>query len=445
MIDVLIKQLKDFGEKKAAIVLMDALGRHSESLQQFDMLGKAAFEIKAYDSALTFARKALDLAVSGSQRYDAEINLINCLAHAYHPEEAVERIEKLEKSFPDDWDRDLKKAYCLFFIDRREEAESLLRKHLLNPKLSDKEKNDINFNLGTYELCKDNLKEGLYRFLHYGRKMDLWKKPQLPFKFWSGVKEENISGKTLIIRAEAGIGDEFINVRFVQHLKELSINPIWYTDRKDLALLFSNRGIQTATSLDQIKRSNDLYWCHSMDLPVLLDLSQKDLWKGKYISSIKDSYSKGEKLKIGIRWQGNPDYDNDLHRSIPLEQMYKSLERFDVELYSLQRDTGAEEADAYPRIKKLNLDTWEDTLQSIQSLDLVITSCTSVAHASAGMGKETFVFTPLSAYYTWCHTTEKSPWYPESVTLFRQKRPRFWDEPLKELEDKLDELLRHKS
>jgi hypothetical protein len=66
-------------------------------------------------------------------------------------------------------------------------------------------------------------------------------------------------------------------------------------------------------------------------------------------------------------------------------------------------------------------------------LDLVITSCTSVAHAAAAMGKETIVITPISAYYVWCHTMEQSPWYGEHVKLLRQEKPRSWKEPLNKL------------
>ena len=66
---------------------------------------------------------------------------------------------------------------------------------------------------------------------------------------------------------------------------------------------------------------------------------------------------------------------------------------------------------------------------------MVITTCTSVAHASASMGKKTFIFIPISAYYTWSHSTKQSPWYGDNVTLLRQQKPRSWNEPLLELKE----------
>ena len=79
------------------------------------------------------------------------------------------------------------------------------------------------------------------------------------------------------------------------------------------------------------------------------------------------------------------------------------------------------------------LETWDDTLACIENLDYVITSCTSIAHAAAAMGKKTIILVPISAYYTWSHSGEQSPWYGDNVILLRQQRPRTWDEPIEKL------------
>jgi len=42
---------------------------------------------------------------------------------------------------------------------------------------------------------------------------------------------------------------------------------------------------------------------------------------------------------------------------------------------------------------------------------------------------------PISAYYTWSHSTKQSPWYGDNVTLLRQVKPRSWAEPIAELKD----------
>jgi hypothetical protein len=181
-----------------------------------------------------------------------------------------------------------------------------------------------------------------------------------------------------------------------------------------------------------------------MDLPVYLNLQYEDLWSGPYLKpdpniSFKEIVNNGN-LKIGIRWQGNPGYDQDLHRSIPFLDMFNTVKDLGADLYSLQRDNGLEEMKDYEdRVIRLDhlMNTYEDTLAMINELDVIITSCTSIGHAAAAMGKRTIIITPISAYYTWCHVSEQSPWYGDNLTLLRQEKPRVWNEPL----DKLKEIL----
>lgn len=448
MLDEICETLKHLGEKKAAVTLLEALGRHATDRRQYDELAKCFFKIKRYKDAVPWAEKALAVSITNEQKYASRDNLANVYAHAYEPEKALDEIALLEKIDPDNPDTKGKKAYCLFLLGRLDEAEKLLRENLKDPKVDAKTKNDIEFNLGTYEMYKDNFYEGLYRFLIYGRKMNLWQKPRLPFDEWDNVPRP---GHVIVLRAEAGIGDEFINIRFMQHFKNIGMIPVWYTDRKDMRDMFNRMGYNAVSSLDELQKHNNgrkPYWCHSMDIPVLLKLEYKDLWYGPYLkpdTTIETPIKKTKKLKIGLRWQGNPDYDNDLHRSVPLDELWNIVKDLDADFYSLQRDTGAEDVYEFPQIVPLHetsMKTFEETLAIINDLDIVITSCTSIAHAAAAMGKKTFVFSPMSSYYVWCHSNKykHSPWYAEHVKLLRQKRPRYWNEPLQELKECLTGL-----
>lgn len=445
----LVETLKHLGERPAAIAVLDALGRHATQFEQYNEVAKCFFKIKRFKESLPFAEKAVVSATTPEQRYSARTNLVNVYAHAYEPEKALEEIELLEKINPRDDDLQLKKAYAFFLLGRRDEAEKILHEQLKNPKHDEKTKNEIEFNLGTYEMYRDNFLEGLYRFLIRGRKMNLWPKPNLPFTEWDQVPRP---GHLIVLRQEAGIGDEFINIRFMNEFKNRGMIPIWYTDRKELRDLFIRNGYSAVCSIDEIKpywekHKGDIYWCRSMEIPIHLKLDYKDLWKGPYLKSdatVQSPIKKTNRLKIGLRWQGNPDYDNDLHRSIPLKELYDAVKHIDADFYSLQRDEGADEVYDVSSIVPLHenhLNTWEETLAIINDLDIVITTCTSIAHASAAMGKKTIVFTPMSSYYVWCFSNKysKSPWYGENVKLFRQKRPRYWDEPLKELKDFLSD------
>lgn len=79
-------------------------------------------------------------------------------------------------------------------------------------------------------------------------------------------------------------------------------------------------------------------------------------------------------------------------------------------------------------------------------MDLMISSCTSVAHLSAAMGKDTYVIVPVLPYHIWAHGcgnnpgekgSSTSPWY-DSVTLFRQQYKNKWNEPFQDLYDAIE-------
>jgi tetratricopeptide (TPR) repeat protein len=432
MLEDLIISLDKMNEKLAAVAVLDALARNSTMFVQYDEVARCYFKIKEYKKSYENAEKALALAPTNS--YEAKYNVINAANHANYPERALTLISQLELIKPKDIELKLEKAFAHFMMNQKDKAEKLLREELENPKNSDEIKTRIRFNLGTYEMMRDEFLPGLKKFLLEGRKLDLWKKPNLPFIYWNG---RIVEGATLVIRAEAGIGDEFINVRFMKHLRDKGMNPVWLTEREDIAHIFNRNGFDTVSSVKEVKDKN-AYWTHSMDLPFLLNLEYKDLWYGQYLFPDKSIELPKElstkKLKIGLRWQGNFGYDQDLHRSISLTDMFNAVKDFDADLFSIQKDSGLDELKDLPIIDLDKYMTdYEQTLAIIGELDVVITSCTSVAHASAIMGKRTFVMVPISSYYVWCHSMKQSPWYGDNVTILRQQKPREWTEPLSEL------------
>ena len=139
-LDDLVESLKQLGEKPAAITLLEALGRHSSTFTQYDALARCFFKIKAYKHALPYAENAVLESKTNEEKYAARTNLVNVYAHAYEPEKALDLIDVLEKINPNDSDTRLKKAYALFLMGRRDEAEKILREELINPETTEKVK-----------------------------------------------------------------------------------------------------------------------------------------------------------------------------------------------------------------------------------------------------------------------------------------------------------------
>lgn len=429
--------LKARGEKAAAIILLEALGRHAFHYEEYDDLAKTAFKLQEYSLAIQFGEDALANALTNEKMWMARSNLINVYNHANFPEKAMRLIKANEAVIPEDPDTRLEKAFSLYLLARRDEAEVILRNELLKVDLTEEARTKVMFNLGTYELYRDNFLYGLELFQIEGRRMNIWKNLKIQGEFWMGQPAQ---GRDLLVYAEAGIGDEIINIRFMQNLKDRGINPIWLTDRKDLGEIFRNSGFKVINNLRD--RPADSMWTYSMTLPLYLEMNYTTLWTAPYLTcdpKYSEKYSSIKKpgLNIGIRWQGNPEYDQDLHRSVLLADVMGCMP--DANLVSLQRDTGLEELKDYPQILDMasKMTDFKETMGIIANLDVVVTTCTSIAHAAAAMGKRTFIFVPISAYYIWSHSTKQSPWYGDNVTLLRQVKPRDWAAPMAELKQLL--------
>ena len=123
----------------------------------------------------------------------------------------------------------------------------------------------------------------------------------------------------------------------------------------------------------------------------------------------------------------------DRFRSIPIEKML-GLEKFG-QLFSIQLEDSdlpknANVWDLAPSIK-----TWNDTYDIFEESDLVITSCTSVAHLAGAMGARVIVLPPLMGYITW--ETKDMRWYPDNVVVLQQMEYNSWDKTI----DKLYEMM----
>ena len=438
--------------------VLETFGKHSQTFEQFDEVSKLFFKIKDYDKSIEFGEKAYAIASTPQQMYIIRHNLINVYNHNNYPEKALRYIRANEAVLKDDNDRDFEKAFSLFLLNRKSEAAELLRSKLSDTSLNEEQRIKLEFNLGTYDLIDGNLQQGLKRFLLSGEQMGIWDNTKTfitqPLETY-GLQKWNHSIKpnmNLLIIAEAGIGDEIINVRFVKRLESFGINVYWLvaSNRKDLSEIYKLNGINSVTSITDIPSEflQSAVYIPSMQLPIALNCSYNDLWNGPYLDKISDEYNSKwvkyfdnfEGKKIGIRWQGNPSYDQDLHRSIPLKEIISVIPHSN-NLFSIQRDTGLEELQPFSNPKTLpyvedlskKLVSLHDLFACINNLDLVITSCTSVAHIAASMGKQVCIIVPISCYYVWCNPNSKTPWYGDNVRVFYQQKPRVWDEPLLQL------------
>lgn len=290
------------------------------------------------------------------------------------------------------------------------------------------------FNLGWHKMRRRNL-QSAFECLNVGRFIDVFGNPPIPGKIW---KDEPLDNKTLLFRCEGGYGDQILNFRFAKKFQEMGARVI-VSCSSELKELFSRHGFICINNDVEENVYYD-YWIPAMSAPYILGMEYDDIDGGQFIypSNKFSIYSKKEKLKVGIRWSGNPKFEHHQYRKFPPEFIIDLHEVPNTSFYSLQRDNdlidGLPFADMKDRMK-----SWEDTANIISDLDLVITSCTSIAHLSGAMGIPTWVIVPILPYYTWSVPGKKSKWY-DSVTLFRQTEFGKWDDVFEEVKHELTKL-----
>ena len=111
-------------------------------------------------------------------------------------------------------------------------------------------------------------------------------------------------------------------------------------------------------------------------------------------------------------------------------------------LYSIQRDIALDQLKDSPNVVDLSndLSTFEDLLGVMHNLDLIITSCTSVGHAAAALGKKVIIMVPVMEYYTWAEGKPTSSWYGDNLRLIRQDKPQDWTTAYNELKGILKDI-----
>lgn len=114
----------------------------------------------------------------------------------------------------------------------------------------------------------------------------------------------------------------------------------------------------------------------------------------------------------------------------------------DVQWISLQVGDCASEAASWPAVLDVSaeLTDFAETAALIESLDMVITVDTAVAHLAGALGKPVWMLNRISTDWRWGQEGQRCGWYP-SMRIFRQQVHLSWAEPIGELADALEQWL----
>lgn len=284
------------------------------------------------------------------------------------------------------------------------------------------------FNLGWHDMRHGRLSKG-FEGMNAGRFIEVFGSKALPGPIW---KDQDLTSKVLLLRSEGGLGDEIVNFRFAKDFKDKGAIVV-ISAHPSLCPIFARHGYATVTSaaVEQGGVYYD-YWVPAMSAAYVLGYEFEMLPGKAYMTAEPATVAKKPgTIKVGVRWSGNPKFEHEQHRRFPPELLIDLHKTAGVSFYSFQRDddvrTGLPFDDLGPHLK-----SWDDTASHLKAMDLVITSCTSIAHMAGALGVETWVVVPIMPYYTWAVPGEKSAWY-DNVTLFRQTKYGQWDDVFEEI------------
>ncbi len=366
---------------------------------------------------------------------------------------AIEQYKKILKINPSSAVTNYNMAYALKLKGAYQESIPYYKKAIkLNPK---NEK-------ATFGYAKSSLAMGYFEqgWKAFEYRMASQEKYRKTFNF-HGIQPDEFKNKTVLIRAEFGLGDTIHFIRYAQLVKKCGAKKVYVETFGPLVQLLSN-----CNYIDKAFAKKTPLPRHDIQIPLLsfpmifdtrlntvpqtipyinADKKLIRLWKNK-LNTIN---SNPNQLNVGLCWQANPNTfleDNPLtKRSIPLSLFEPLTQLKNVKLYSLQRQYGADQINNLPDGFFIHdfgpdFDTthgrFMDTAAVISNLDLVITVDTAIAHLSGALGTQTWILLPSVAEWRWMTDGTTTPWYPQA-RLFRQQTHDDWKSVINEIADEI--------
>jgi len=315
-----------------------------------------------------------------------------------------------------------------------EAEEYLLRALRLDPRSA-----EAHYSLALVQLLQGDFERGWVEYEWRWQARGVRRiKPNFHQPLWDG---SDLTGRTILLHAEGGLGDTVQFIRYAALVKQRGARVVVDSQPALVALLGRCSGIDEVIPRGSVLPDFDVH-APLMSLPFIFGTRLATIpAAASYLSVDPELVERWRAevaglpgLKIGIGWQGSPQHYQDRVRSFPLA-CYEPLARLaGVHLISLQKHAGREQIPEFAARFPINdlgdrLDeasgAYLDTPAAMQSLDLVITPDSSLAHMAGALGVPVWLALPHVPEWRWLLDRDDSPWYP-TMRLFRQTRPGDW-------------------
>jgi len=262
---------------------------------------------------------------------------------------------------------------------------------------------------------------------------------------------DDISGATILLVGEQGIGDELFFLRYAEALKARKARVLCACDRKILTLLDRTGIFDALCTHDEALPQRDLTFAAG-DLPLLLGgakethsafpapmrllpLSARSDAMRHYLEQVGPppylavTWRGGTRLAVQRTWR-----NQYLSKEVPLEALASAVRGFKGSIISLQRNPDADETERFAAMldsrvhdaSAINSDL-EDMLALLGLLHEYVGVSNANMHLLAGLGGRARVLVPNPAEWRWMATGTVSPWFPQ-FTVYRQTHDGNWQQ-----------------
>jgi tetratricopeptide (TPR) repeat protein len=245
---------------------------------------------------------------------------------------------------------------------------------------------------------------------------------------WRG---EPLDGKTILVQGEQGFGDLFQFCRFIPVLAANGAKVILQERPQTLALMRSLDGVAQLVSHKEPAPASD-YQISLASLMLALGLRVESIpgpipylfADPERAARWRETLGSPQHRRIGIVWSGVTRHATQHWRSVDDTALAQLLQA-DAEFISLQMEESTIAARHNVHQLGAAIADFAELAALIETLDVIVSIDTSVAHLAGALGKPVYLMLPFHADWRWLRDRADTPWYP-NMRLFRQDRFGDW-------------------
>ncbi|MBC5782776.1 glycosyltransferase family protein [Ramlibacter sp. USB13] len=267
----------------------------------------------------------------------------------------------------------------------------------------------------------------------FDRRWQAWIGKDAPWERWPRWRGEDLSGRTILLVCEQGLGDSLLCLRYV---------PLVARRAREVVLVLQAPLLPVAQGLAPNCRTIPLgapvpavdCQCPLMGLPQVFGTTPGTVpaqvptphVDAQRVARWRAVLPEGPGPRVGLVWSGGA---KPRHRSVPLAQL-AGLAALPCRFVSVQQEVREDDRAAmaaWPGLFDAGplLHDFGDTAALLQCLDLLVTVDTSVAHLAGALGVPVWNLLRFAPDWRWLLDRGDTPWYP-SMRLLRQRALGDW-------------------